>query len=80
LRNIYAKNTYSQITHRSPNTLLLIVTDFQGETPNKYKSLLTRIATEEHGRKGKDHVVMLAKDELQSLSFEAMKEKLGIFA
>lgn len=80
LKNIYAKNIYSQITNRSPNTLLLIVTDFQGETPNKYESLLTRIATEEHGRKGKDHVVMLAKDELQSLSAEEMKEKLGIFA
>lgn len=80
LKNIYAKNIYSQITNRSPNTLLLIVTDFQGETPDKYESLLTRIASEEYGRKGKDLVVMLTKEELQSLPIDAMKDKLGIFS
>ncbi len=79
LKNIYAKNIYSQITNRSPNTLLLIVTDFQSETPDKYESLLARIATEEHGRKGKDRVVMITKDELQNLSPEIIQEKLGIF-
>jgi hypothetical protein len=80
LRNIYAKNIYTQVTNRIPNTLLLIVTDFQGETPEKYSLLLKKISEEEQGRKGKDRVVMLTKEELQSLDTEAMQERLGIYA
>lgn len=80
LRNVYARNIYSQVTNRVPNTLLLIVTDFQGETPEKYAALLTQIADEERARKGKDRVVMLSKDELESLSPDALQERLGTYA
>src|SRR5207237_8457203 len=72
LKNVYAGNIYSQIVNRIPNTLLLIITDFQGEPSEKYRALLARIAGEEHARKGRDHVVMLSKDELQSLSADEL--------
>ncbi len=80
LRNAYARNIYSQVTNRIPNTLLLIVTDFQGETPDKYSSLLSRVAGEKHVRKGKDRIVMLTKEELQSLPLADLQGKLGIYA
>lgn len=80
LKNIYAKNLYAQLTGRIPNTLLLIILDLQGEAPEKYKALLARIAEEGLGRKGKDHVVMLTKQELQSLPSEELQERLGVYA
>jgi hypothetical protein len=80
LKNIYTSNIYSQVTNRIPNTLLLIITEFQGETPDKYASLLAKIAEDEHARKGKDCVVMLSKDELHRLSPDELQERLSIYA
>lgn len=80
LRNVYAKNIYTQITNRTPNTLLLIVTDFNGETPNKYPPMLAKLLEEAQGRKGKDLVIMLSKQEFDTLSNEALQERVGIYA
>jgi hypothetical protein len=80
LRNVYAKNIYAQITNRMPNTLLLIVTDVDGETPDKYPSMLAKLSEEAQGRKGKDRVIMLAKQDFNTLSNEALQERLGIYA
>lgn len=79
LRNIYAKNIYAQLTNRIPNTLLLIITDFEGGVPEKYAPMFARISEEEQGRRGKDRVVVLPKQELNALSNEALQERLGIY-
>lgn len=78
LKNIYAKNIYSQITQSAPNTILLIVTHFQDKTPDKYAPLITRISEDELCRKGKDRVVMISEEELESLPAETLQRKLGI--
>lgn len=80
LKNVYAKNIYAQLTNRIPNTLLLIVTDFQDETPRKYNSLLEKITNDELGRRGKDRVVMLTESELDTLNAEEFQKKIGIYA
>ena len=78
LKNVYAKNIYAQLTGRIPNTLLLIVLDLEAEASDKFKTMLTRISEEGLGRKGKDRVVMLTKEELDTLSDDALQEGLGI--
>lgn len=80
LKNIYAKNIYAQATSRIPNTLLLIVTEFKGNFSEKYTSMLEKISTEGLGRKGKDLVVMIDKEELQSLPADQLQKRLGINA
>ncbi len=78
LRNLYAKNIYSQVTNRIPNTLLLVVTEFEVKESEKYSSLLVRIGREELARQGKDRVIMMARKELISLSNEALRDRLGL--
>lgn len=80
LKNIYAKNIYAQVTSRMPNTLLLIITEFKSESAEKYSVLLSKVADDGLGRKGKDRVVMIDKSEFQTLSSEQLQERLGIYA
>lgn len=80
LKNIYAKNIYSQLTSRIPNTLVLIVLDLQTDASDKYKALVERITEEGLGRRGKDRVVMLTKDELGALQDTELQERLGVYA
>lgn len=80
LRNVYAKNIYAQLTSRMPNTLLLIVTDFDRETPEKYPPMFAKLSEEAQGRKGKDRVIMLPKQEFDTISNDALQERLGIYA
>lgn len=80
LKNIYAKNIYAQATNRIPNTLLLIVTEFKGDLSEKYTCMLEKISKEGLGRKGKDLVVMINNEELQSLPADQLQKRLGIDA
>ncbi len=80
LRNVYAKNIYAQITNRMPNTLLLIVTDLDGDMPDKYAPMLAKISEDAQGRQGKDRVILLPRQELNALSNEVLQERLGIYA
>lgn len=80
LKNIYAKNIYAQATNRIPNTLLLIVTDFKGDVSEKYTSMLEKISKEGLGRRGKDLVVIIDKEEFQNLTTDQLQKRLGINA
>ncbi len=78
LKNIYAKSVYSQITNRLPNTLLLIVMDSDAYNEEKYSRLLLRLSDESEGRKGKDLVRVITKQELMSIDNSALRDKVGI--
>jgi len=80
LKNIYAKSVYSQVTNRLPNTLLLIVIDAEANNKEKYNQLISRLAKEPEGRKGKDLVCMITKQELMTIDNQALQERLGIYA
>lgn len=80
LKNIYAKNIYAQATNRIPNTLLLIVTDFKGDVSEKYTYMLEKISKEGLGRRGKDLVVIIDKEELRNLTTDQLQKCLGINA
>ncbi|MBO2590906.1 hypothetical protein [Shewanella algae] len=80
LKNIYAKSVYSQVTNRLPNTLLLIVIDEEAYKEDKYNGLISRLAEESEGRKGKDLVRIITKQELMSVDDQALQERLGIHA
>lgn len=80
LKNIYAKSVYSQFTNRLPNTLLLIVMDSEAYNEDKYNKLLQRLKEEPEGRKGKDLVRIITKQELMSIDDSALQEKVAIYA
>ncbi|WP_336234816.1 hypothetical protein [Achromobacter dolens] len=80
LKSIYARTIYSQLTNRLPNSVLLIVLDQEAGAVEKYSSLVTRINDEALGRKGKDVITLLRKEELDSLSGEALQDRLGVYA
>ena len=80
LRNIYAKSVYSQFTNRLPNTLLLIVIDTDAYDEDKYNRLLQRLRDEAVGRRGKDTVSIITKQELMSLNNIDLKNKVAISA
>lgn len=80
LKIIYARTIYSQLTNRLPNSVLLIVLDREAGEVEKYSSLVTRINDEALGRKGKDVIALLRKEELDSLSGEALQDRLGVYA
>lgn len=80
LKSIYARTIYSQLTKRFPNSVLLIVLDQEAGAVEKYSSLVTRIKDEALGRKGKDVIALLRKEELDSLSGEALQDRLGVYA
>lgn len=80
LKNIYAKSVYSQVTNRLPNTLLLIVIDSEAYNKAKYNQLINRLSGESEGRKGKDLVCIITKQELMSIDNQALQEKLTIHA
>lgn len=80
LKNIYAKSVYSQMINRLPNTLLLIVIDLDAYDEEKYNGLLNRLDSESEGRKGKDLVCIITKQELMSIGDQALQERLAIHA
>lgn len=80
LKNIYAKSVYSQVTNRLPNTLLLIVIESEAHSEEKYNQLISRLAGESDGRKGKDLVRIITKQELMSSDDQALQERLAIHA
>lgn len=80
LKNIYAKSVYSQLTNKSPNTLLLIVIDSNAYDEDKYNRLLQKLSEEPSGRKGKDLVCIVTKQVLMSASNNELQDKLGIYA
>lgn len=80
LKIIYARTIYSQLTNRLPNSVLLIVLDREAGEVEKYSSLVTRINDEALGRKGKDVIALLRKEELDSLSGEALQDRLNVYA
>lgn len=80
LKNIYAKNIYAQFTNRTPDTLLLIVLDLQAETPEKYETLLARLSDEDLGRRGRDRVAMITREQLTTFTDDELQERLGIYA
>jgi hypothetical protein len=80
LRNIYTKNMYAQLTNRLPNTILLVVHNFGTSLPEKYSHYLIEINEEDALRKGKDKVVFLSKDELETLNSEELQKRLGLYA
>lgn len=80
LKNIYAKSVYSQMTNRLPNTLLLIVIELEAYNEEKYDQLINRLAGESEGRKGKDLVRIITKQELMSIDDQALQERLAIHA
>ena len=61
------KNIYAQVTNRLPDTVLLIVTEFRRDSSDKYALLPEKIADDEIGRKGKDNVVMMSKDDFPGI-------------
>ncbi|WP_139834233.1 hypothetical protein [Pseudomonas sp. B11(2017)] len=79
LKNIYAKNIYAQATNRIPNTLLLIVTELKCDISEKYNSMLEKISKEGLGRRGKDSVVIIDKEELHNLATDQFQRRLGIY-
>ncbi|QIR14583.1 hypothetical protein [Shewanella aestuarii] len=80
LKNIYAKSVYSQITNRLPNTLLLIVIGSDAYDEDKYNGLLQRLGKDSIGRKGKDIVRLITKQELMSINNSDLQDKVGIHA
>lgn len=78
LKSAYARNIYSQLTHRRTETLLLIVTDFEGATPDRYASLLSRIEKEELAGQSKDRVVMMTKSDVEGLPAEGLRNRLSL--
>lgn len=80
LKNIYAKSVYSQITNRLPNTLLLIIIDSNAYDEEKYNRLLQRLRDEAVGRKGKDLVRVITKQELMSINSSDLQVKVAINA
>lgn len=80
LKNIYAKSVYSQITNRLPNTLLLIVIEAEAFNQEKYSNLIKRLYGESEGRKGKDLICIITKQELMSIDDQTLQEKLAIHA
>lgn len=80
LKNIYAKSVYYQVTNKLPNTLLLIVIDSEAYNDEKYNHLLHRLNEESEGRKGKDLVCIITKQELMSIDNESLQDKLSIHA
>lgn len=80
LRNIYAKSVYSQITNRLPNTLLLIVIDEEAYDKDRYNHLLQKLNEEPEGRKGKDIVRIISKQELMDINEDTMQEKVAVYA
>lgn len=80
LKNIYAKSVYSQVTNRIPNTLLLIVIDSEAYNEEKYNQLINRLSGETEGRKGKDLVRIITKQELMGIDDQAIQERLAIHA
>jgi hypothetical protein len=80
LKNIYAKSVYSQITNRLPNTLLLIVIGSDAYDEDKYSRLLQRLRDEAVGRKGKDLVSIITKQELMGISSSGLQDKVAINA
>ncbi|MGS0681543.1 hypothetical protein ACVBIL_10305 [Shewanella sp. 125m-7] len=80
LKNIYAKSVYSQITNRLPNTLLLIVIDSDAHEEDTYNQILQRLKDEVLGRKGKDLVRVITKQELMSSNSSDLQDKLAINA
>jgi hypothetical protein len=80
LKNIYAKSVYSHITNRLPNTLLLIVIDSEAYKEGKYNRLLQRLNDESEGRRGKDLVRIVTKQELMSVDSSELQDKVAINA
>jgi hypothetical protein len=80
LKNIYAKSVYSQITSRIPNTLLLIVIGSDAYDAEKYDRLLHRLRSESIGRKGKDLICMITKQEFIFLHGSELQDRLAIYA
>lgn len=74
LKNIYAKSVYSQITNRLPNTLLLIVIGSDAYDEDKYSQLLQRLREDGVGRKGKDLVRVITKQELMSINSSVLQD------
>lgn len=80
LKNLYAKSVYSQVTNRLANTILLIVIDSEAYNEEKYNGFISRLAEEAEGRKGKDLVCIITKQELMSINDQALQERLAINA
>lgn len=80
LKNLYAKSVYSQVTNRLANTILLIVIDSEAYNEEKYNGFINRLAEEAEGRKGKDLVCIITKQDLMSISNQALQERLAIHA
>jgi hypothetical protein len=80
LKNIYAKSVYSQMTNSLPNTLLLIVIGSDAYDEEKYSRLLQRLRDEAVGRKEKDLVRVITKQELMSLDGSELQNKVSINA
>ncbi|GAB2891099.1 hypothetical protein ACCI51_03055 [Microbulbifer echini] len=78
LKNIYAKSVYSQITNRLPNTLLLIVINSDVYNEEKYDRLLKKLRNEQAGRKEKDLVRMITKEDLAILDSTKLQETVAI--
>ena len=68
------------MTNRLPNTLLLIVIDSEAYNEEKYNRLINRLTAESEGRKGKDLVCIITKQELMSIDDKALEERLAIYA
>jgi hypothetical protein len=80
LRVVYSKNIYAQLTHRFPNTILLVVHDFGASIPERYLGYLDKIKTEDALRKGKDRVVFMSHDVLETDGPEQLLNHLGLIA
>ena len=80
MKNIYAKSVYSHITNRLPNTLLLIVIGSDAYDEDKYNGLLQRLREDGVGRKGKDLVRVITKQELMSINNSDLQDKVAINA
>lgn len=80
LKHLYAKNIYSQVTNRIPNTLFLIIMDQEAMQNQKHVKLINRVQEEKLGRQGKDKIAVISKSELMSIESDNLQEKLGIIA
>ncbi|MEL5243560.1 MULTISPECIES: hypothetical protein [Serratia] len=78
LKNLYAKNIYSQFENRTPYTLALIVVEDEAYVKNKgkYDELLGVVSND--GRKGKDIVVIVNKSSFFNAGEKEFKEIVKI--
>lgn len=78
LKNLYAKNLYTQATNRSPDTILLVVMNSDIEITERHRALANDVSADKFARAGKDRIVLISLKDLIGLSPESLQKRLGL--